>query len=704
MHIVSLALGGCLKGEPVRYGITEDTGGHITYILGEMRALAQREDVSCAEIITRRFDAPDLGCEHSRTVEHLDDKLSIRRIDSGCPDYLAKDELRADREAFTQALIADLAARERRPDIIHAHFADAADVAARVEDALGIPFVYTAHSLGADKRNALACSGEAMTRRLAEEDAAIGRAAAVIGSSRDECERQLLAYPSADAGKIERLVPGAPTVRPDQDGREALRLVEPFLRDPTRPMVLAIARPVEKKNLGALVEAFAGNAWLRENCNLVVIAGLRGGLEHAEAEQSRVLHDLVAAIDRHDLYGQIAYPKSHTQAQVDSLYALAARTGGVFVNPALVEPYGLTIVEAASHGLPVVATMHGGPRDIIDSLQHGTLIDPRDPEAIGSAIEEIIADRALWQDLSDNALRHVRQMSWDAYAAGFVRIAQRVLERDQSTQTRTAPAPSPERLLVSDLDNTLTGCSAGVGRFARFLARRSDFGFAIATGRSIVEARRLVRDWDLPEPLAWITSVGSEIYVDEGDGLRLDTDYAARIAPGWDAEAVTEALADCDALEPQAPCEQRLFKRSYFCDGEEGRIVAERRLAEAGLAARVILSHERLLDILPERAGKAAAMRHLARRLGLADSKIFAAGDSGNDADMLSACDNAILVANHAAEVAFIGRRPNVYVARRSHGSGTLEGVLVHDLAARRLGRHLAREKQRTRLLEREAT
>lgn len=48
MHILSLALGGCLRGEPARYGITEDTGGHSGYIPGEMRVLAERDDIDCA--------------------------------------------------------------------------------------------------------------------------------------------------------------------------------------------------------------------------------------------------------------------------------------------------------------------------------------------------------------------------------------------------------------------------------------------------------------------------------------------------------------------------------------------------------------------------------------------------------------------------------------------------------------------------------
>ena len=79
MHIVSLALGGCLKAEPVRYGLTEDTGGHIIYILGEMEALSRREDVSFAEIITRRFDAPHLGSIHNQAEECINPKLVISR-------------------------------------------------------------------------------------------------------------------------------------------------------------------------------------------------------------------------------------------------------------------------------------------------------------------------------------------------------------------------------------------------------------------------------------------------------------------------------------------------------------------------------------------------------------------------------------------------------------------------------------------------
>ena len=45
---------------------------------------------------------------------------------------------------------------------------------------------------------------------------------------------------------------------------------------------------------------------------------------------------------------------------------------GVFFNPALTEPYGLTLIEAASHGLPVIATCNGGPSDIVAEPEHAS--------------------------------------------------------------------------------------------------------------------------------------------------------------------------------------------------------------------------------------------------------------------------------------------------------------------------------------------
>lgn len=74
-------------------------------------------------------------------------------------------------------------------------------------------------------------------------------------------------------------------------------------------------------------------------------------------------------IDQYDLYGSVAYPKAHKQSDISDIYLLARETRGVFVNIALQEPFGLTLIEAAVHGAPIVATKHGGPVDIISTLK-----------------------------------------------------------------------------------------------------------------------------------------------------------------------------------------------------------------------------------------------------------------------------------------------------------------------------------------------
>ena len=128
MRVLAIALGGCLRAPPVPYGMTEDTGGHIAYILGAMAALARDPRVTRADIATRLFDEPALGRIHAATRESIGPKSEIVRIDSGDRRYLAKEDLARDRDAFTRALIAHLRGADHLPDIIHAHFADAAPV------------------------------------------------------------------------------------------------------------------------------------------------------------------------------------------------------------------------------------------------------------------------------------------------------------------------------------------------------------------------------------------------------------------------------------------------------------------------------------------------------------------------------------------------------------------------------------------------
>ena len=658
MRVLHIALGGLLRSSPVPYGLTEDTGGHIAYVLGAAAAQAAIPGVS-VEIVTRRF-AGSFDGPYAEPRERVRPDLDIIRLDDGETRYLSKEALTARLPQIARALERYLSAGPR-PDVIHAHFADAAEVARPSCDRWGIPLIYTAHSLGIDKRDAGGCPG--LDGRIAREGAAIARADAIIASSRDEAERQIMLYPGARSERVHRVMPG---IEPNSGQVGCGRaLLSGLLADPGRPMILAVARPVEKKNLLALVDLYADSPVLRDRANLVILAGQHGG---TEPEARRVQSRLREAIRRHGLEGRVAMPPRHDHADVASLHALAASTRGVFVNPAVTEPFGLTLLEAAAARLPVVATSHGGPRDIIALVGHGIAADPASAD-FGRAVEHLLTDRAAWDEASDAAARNAPAWTWDRYARRHLSICRTLL--------RQAPAGRvPSRLLVSDIDNTLTGSLAAARRFGDWRRSARNWLYAVATGRSLSEARFVLGQWELPEPDAFATSVGTEIYVRGSTGLIPDEGYAAEIAQGWRPRALRERLRRVAGLREQDPIEFRAFKLSYFGDAGAAER-ARRAIVAEGLDARVVFSHGNFVDVLPPRAGKAAAMRRLARFFDVPEDAVLAAGDSGNDLDMLRDAPRAVAVANASDELSVLWDRPNLMRASLAHAAGVLEAIAV---------------------------
>lgn len=665
MYILHVALGGCLTYPVIPYGLTEDTGGHIAYVLGAALAQARRADVDRVDIVTRAFNDRSLGDDHARLTQNISSKMEILRLATRNTRYASKDALIAERPALRRAFHALLAGLARKPDVIHVHFADAADVVRVTARTLRIPVVYTPHSLGIDKLRNGSCEGSApLSRRIEEERTALIRSHAIIVSSRDEAERQIDGYGVDVGAQIHRIAPGVTQRAQDRRTDAARKLVDPLLTVVGRPMILAIARPVEKKNLAGLARAYLRHPTLADLADLVILPGQCGEDVVQTPEGRDVISELRDLAQSSP--GRIAIPDRHSPEEVSQLYRLAVERRGVFVNPAFHEPFGLTLLEAAQAGLPVVATREGGPIDILQALRHGTLVDPRNRQEIGGAIHGLLTDAERWQAAHGNGLRNIAQFDWDRWA-------------DQTQQVyrslRAAPVRyrDPGWLLASDIDGTLTGCADGARRFRAWADGRHN-PFVVATGRSITEARAVLSAWSLPEPDAFITAVGTEIYRRTGRGrLTLCADFARALSCAWNRLAVLAVLRSMDVVM-QPRIEQRRWKLG--CRGTEEVAQAVRaELSRAGLSARVIVSHGDLLDVLAPNGGKAAAIEAVAKAWGLTLADCIAAGDSGNDRDMLLGCGSAILVANARAELDDLQDRPGLHRSALPHAHGVLDGL-----------------------------
>lgn len=81
----------------------------------------------------------------------------------------------------------------------------------------------------------------------------------------------------------------------------------------------------------------------------------------------------------------------------------------VFVSPSLAEPFGLAIIEAMACGVPVIASMSEGAREIITDGVNGRLIPIGDAPALAQAMTELLADTNEQARLSANAYLTVRQ-------------------------------------------------------------------------------------------------------------------------------------------------------------------------------------------------------------------------------------------------------------------------------------------------------
>ncbi len=678
MFVLHIALQGCLRAQDVEYGLTADTGGHIRYLLDLVTASRRNAAIDRIEIVTRAFHHVAYAECYAEPVETIDGTTRIVRLATASADYLVKEDLWTEHDSLVDALVAHIDTLDRRPDVLHAHYADAGLVAARVSGRTGIPYVFTAHSLGRVKRAAFDrdCAETAgLDRRIAIEEEAIAGAAAIIASSRDEAEVQYAGYDAYDPGRIRVFAPGS-DLKQFANSARAPRVeatIDRFLDAPDKPAILAIARPVTKKNLAALVHAYGRSPALQAAANLVIFAGSRDDLTSLEPEIRDNLVEILRLIDRYDLYGKVAYPKSHRPDDVAAIYAHARARRGVFANPALNEPFGLTLLEAAASGLPVVATDSGGPNDIVETCGNGILVDPRSPVAITDALLAILSDPALWDRYAAAGSVAIKAYDWDRHVALYAELLAEVVEGAAPATTR------PDLLLVSDIDGTLIGCAESVGDFASWHSAQVDVAFAIATGRSFHSAMAVLGQHDAPRPEILITSVGSEIYYRAYRGAVYDRDaeWEAIIAAGWDRDAVAALIAEQGGLVPQAALEQRRFKLSYFAAGD--RDAGERvraLLAAHGHSCSIIQSHGRYLDILPHAASKGTAVEHVRRRLGLTPRQVIVAGDSGNDIEMLRSARHAIIVGNYSDGLAARPDLSHGYVAVGHHARGILEGVV----------------------------
>lgn len=697
LHIALLSLHGLIRGKDPELGRDADTGGQTKYVLELATELAEQPEVARVEIITRQIIDSKIDESYAQLEEQLGERAKIVRIPFGPRRYLKKEALWPYMEVFIDQTISHFR-RSGLPDLIHGHYADAGLGGAQLARLLHIPFVFTGHSLGRVKRERLSRGKKSaeklestykFTARIEAEEIALETASMVVASTAQEVEDQYQKYEHYVPERMEVIPPGVDlsAFHPPGNGEDLSSvdaMLQPFLRQTDKPMILTMARPDERKNLEKLVQVFGESERLQELANLVIVMGTRDDLREITKSQRTVLLNVITLIDVYDLYGKVAYPKSHEPADVPNLYRRAAASQGVFINPALTEPFGLTLLEAAASRLPIVATNDGGPRDIIANCNNGLLIDPLSEESIEKALLRMLTEPSQWQTWAENGTRGVhKHYTWKRHAKRYLRDVKEIASQSaipalaESRSVRRLP--DFDRLVITDLDNTLTGDPAGLAKFNTLIRNNPHIGFGITTGRNLKSAMKLIEKLNLPKPDVMDTSCGTELHY--GEKLTSDRSWRKQIAFQWRPDEIRELLDATPGCFPQAESEQSEFKISYKLDPTLAPKTTQikRALREAGLRANVVVSLGIYLDVIPVRGGSDLSLRHLLFKWGFTPEQLLIAGDSGNDEGMLKGRTLGVVVANYSRELEKLRKLPRIYFAKSAHAEGIIEGINYYN-------------------------
>jgi len=468
-----------------------DTGGQVVYILDQVRALEremrrrldeQGVDVAPRILVVTRLipEADGTTCDRPRERIHGTEDATILRVpfrdDDGtvARSWISRFEIWPWLERFAldveRELLAELGGR---PDLLIGNYSDGNLVATLLARRLGITHCTIAHALEKSKYllSDLYWRDLDATHHFATQFTAdliaMNSADFVIASTYQEIagtETSVGQYESHATFTLPGLYrvthgidvhdprfnivsPGADehTFFPYWDSErrrtdlrgeidallfgEASDEARGAFEDPERPIVFSMARLDRIKNLAGLAEWFAREPRLRDRANLLLVAGHVDATKSGDREEREQIERLHAIFDEHGLDGRARWIGARLdKALSGELYRVVADRRGVFVQPALFEAFGLTVVEAMATGLPTFATCFGGPLEIVEDGVSGFHVDPtagaESARRIADFLARSAADPGRWDEVSRAGVERVEaRYTWRLHAERLMTFA-----------------------------------------------------------------------------------------------------------------------------------------------------------------------------------------------------------------------------------------------------------------------------------------
>ena len=381
-----------------------DTGGQVVYVLELAKALAKAGYKT--DIYTRWFD------QSQPQINPVPDNPDVRviRIPAGPWEFIPKEFIYDVLPKLAENMLSFIRENGLNYDLYHGHYVDAGIVALDVAKALGKPVYFTAHSIGAWKRDQMGGKPEEMEKkfnfkhRIAEEIRIFDSVNAQSLTSIVQHEKLNELY-NYDASNIVIIPPGVDVHHfyPMKEGEEKISTSLPD------KYVFCLSRIDTNKGHDLLLHAW--DIVRKEVSDVDLVIG--GGSPNPKPRELGVFAAMDKIIEEAGMQDRITRIGYVPDEMMRPFYQQAE----LFVMPSLFEPFGMTSQEAMACGTPVVASKFGGIRNTIRNGYNGFLVDPSDPQEFAAAILELLRDDKKCKEIGDNAYKVIlEEYSWEAIA------------------------------------------------------------------------------------------------------------------------------------------------------------------------------------------------------------------------------------------------------------------------------------------------
>lgn len=178
--------------------------------------------------------------------------------------------------------------------------------------------------------------------------------------------------------------------------------------------VLFLGTLEPRKNVDGLIRAYA--CWRKQEPDAppLVIAGGKGWY----------YSHIFSLVESLNLTERVRFTDYVPQHELPLWYNAAS----LFVYPSHFEGFGLPVLEAMACGTPVITSTVSSLPEVTGNSGAARLVSPADPDALATAMREVMADSDLRAAMSQQALMRAAHFSWGKTARETVEVYRKAMK------------------------------------------------------------------------------------------------------------------------------------------------------------------------------------------------------------------------------------------------------------------------------------